>query len=228
MRLERLYPDATTALHHENPFQLLVAVILSAQCTDARVNMVTPALFAAFPTPADLARAPRRDLERMIHSCGFFRSKARHLIGAAKMLVERFGGRVPQTREELLQLPGVGRKTANVILSTAFGQGAIAVDTHVFRVANRLRLVRAMTPAAVERGLLRSVPRELWGRISHWLILHGRRVCTARRPACARCVLADLCPSAGRFYDGRKKDGLKSARRTMARSARRRSRVPSP
>jgi endonuclease III len=198
-RLAQAYPDAVTALHYKNTFQLLVAVILSAQCTDARVNLVTPALFKRFPTPASLAAAKQRELERLIHSCGFFRSKARNLIAAAQMLVERYGGHVPKTMEELLELPGVGRKTANVILAVAFGEDAIAVDTHVFRVATRLGLARAKTAAKMELALMRVVPKAQWSHLHHWLIYHGRQICHARKPACASCVVVDLCPSAKRF-----------------------------
>jgi len=174
-------------------------VILSAQCTDARVNMVTPALFKAFATPQAMAKAPLRTLERYIRSCGFFRVKAKNIRGAARTLVERFHGRVPHTMEELLALPGVGRKTANVILATAYHQGAIAVDTHVFRVANRLGLVHATTPAKTETQLLKVVPKTDWPHVSHWLIFHGRQICHARNPECARCPVVDLCPSAKRF-----------------------------
>lgn len=229
-RLARTYPHATTALHHKNTFQLLISVILSAQCTDARVNLVTPALFSAYPTPQALANAPQRTLERRVRSCGFFRVKAKNIKGAARGLVERFGGRVPHTMEELLELPGVGRKTANVVLATAFQQAAIAVDTHVFRVANRLGLVHANTPAKVEQQLMRVVPKRDWPHVSHWLIFHGRQICHARNPECARCPVVDLCPSARRFlkaYD-RKNEGLKIAFRTIESSARRRSRVPKP
>jgi endonuclease-3 len=198
-RLARAYPHATTALHHRNTFQLLVAVILSAQCTDARVNLTTPALFAAFPTPQAMAAAPTRKLERLIHSCGFFRMKAKNIKAACRVLVDRFHGRVPRTMDELLELPGVGRKTANVILATAFKEGAIAVDTHVLRVANRLGLVRAKTPEKVERQLTRVVPKKDWVHVSHWLIFHGRQICHARNPECIRCPVMDLCPSAKRF-----------------------------
>ena len=209
---------------------MLIAVILSAQCTDARVNLTTPALFAAFPTPQALAAAPLRLLERLIRSCGFFRMKAKNIKAASRAIVERFGGRVPRTMDELLTLPGVGRKTANVILATAYGQGAIAVDTHVLRVANRLGLAHAKTPEKVEQQLQRVVPQSQWSHVSHWLIFHGRQVCHARKPACASCVVVDLCPSAKRFLPihFRKNEGLKTALRTMERKARRRSSVPSP
>jgi endonuclease-3 len=176
-----------------------VAVILSAQCTDARVNLITPALFERYPTPQALGAAKQRDVERVIKSCGFFRTKARNLIAASRMLLDRHGGRVPSTMEELLELPGVGRKTANVILAVAYHKPAIAVDTHVFRVANRLRLARAATPAKMELALQRVVPESQWSQAHHWLIYHGRRVCHARKPACPQCVLLDLCPSAKKF-----------------------------
>ena len=176
-----------------------MAVILSAQCTDARVNLVTPALFARYPTPQALASANRRDLERLIKSCGFFRTKARNLMGASRILIERYGGRVPSTIDELLELPGVGRKTANVILAVAYGKAAIAVDTHVFRVANRLGLVKARNPLDAERQLMQAVPQSDWSSAHHWLIHHGRSICHARSPECRRCVVVDLCPSARRF-----------------------------
>ncbi len=176
-----------------------MAVILSAQCTDARVNLVTPVLFERYATPEALAAANQRDVEKLIKSCGFFRTKAKNLIAASQMLMERYAGRVPHTMDELLELPGVGRKTANVILAVAYGQAAIAVDTHVFRVANRLNLARATTPAKMESALMRVVPKKLWSHLHHWLIYHGRQVCHARKPACAQCVLLDLCPSAKRF-----------------------------
>ena len=172
---------------------------MSAQCTDARVNLVTPEVFKRFPTPASLADAKQRELERLIHSCGFFRSKARNLIAAARMLVERHDGHVPKAMDELLELPGVGRKTANVILAVAYGEDAIAVDTHVFRVANRLGLARAKTAAKMELALMRVVPKSQWSHLHHWLIYHGRRICHARKPACASCVVVDLCPSAKRY-----------------------------
>ena len=198
-RLARTYPGATTALHYKSIPQLLIAVILSAQTTDARVNVVTPFLFEKYPTPDALAAASRRDVERIIKSLGFYHVKAKSVIAAARALVESFGGRVPKTMDELLTIPGVGRKTANVVLAVAFGESAIAVDTHVFRVANRLALARAKTPAKMELALMKVVPKAHWGDVSHWLILHGRQVCHARNPQCAQCVLCDLCPSAKRF-----------------------------
>jgi endonuclease III len=198
-RLARTYAGARTALHYGSSYQLLVAVILSAQCTDARVNMVTPALFKRFPDVESMARATPRQVEPYIRSCGLYASKAKNIVAACRLIVQEHGGIVPRTHEELLQLPGVGRKTANVVLSVAYERPAIAVDTHVFRVANRLGLVRAKTPEAVERGLMRLVPERDWSDAHHWLIHHGREICHARNPECARCPLADLCPSAAKF-----------------------------
>jgi endonuclease-3 len=171
--------------------------------------MVTPELFEKYPTPEALAGAPRRNVERIIKSLGFYHVKAKSIIGAARVLAERFGGHVPKTMEELLEIPGVGRKTANVVLAVAFGESAIAVDTHVFRVANRLALARATTPAKMEQALMKVVPKAHWGNVSQWLILHGRQVCHARNPQCAECILRDLCPSAKLFLKispGKKKD----------------------
>jgi endonuclease-3 len=198
-RLRKTYPHAETALEYRDTFQLLVAVILSAQCTDARVNMVTPALFARYPTAEAMAAAEPEDLEPLIKTCGLFTTKAKHIIATSRCIVEHHGGKVPSTMEELLELPGVGRKTANVVLAVGFAQDAIAVDTHVFRVANRTGLTRARTPAQSERQLMKVVPRAEWSQAHHWLIHHGREVCHARKPECARCVLVDLCPSAKRF-----------------------------
>ena len=197
--MAKAYPNAVTALRYKSSFQLLIAVILSAQCTDARVNLVTPSLFERFPTARALAEAKQRDVERLIKSCGFYHMKAKNIIGASRLLVERFGGRVPTTMDELLELPGVGRKTANVIRAVAFGEDAIAVDTHVFRVANRLGIARAKTAAQMELALMRVVPKAQWSHLHHWLIYHGRRICHARKPACTQCVVCDLCPSAQRF-----------------------------
>jgi endonuclease-3 len=198
-RLHKTYAHAETALKYRDTFQLLVAVILSAQCTDARVNMVTPALFARYPTAEAMAAAEPEDLEPFIKTCGLFTTKAKNIIAASRLIVEHHGGNVPSTMEELLELPGVGRKTANVVLAVGFAQDAIAVDTHVFRVANRTGLTRARTPAQSERQLMKVVPRAEWSQAHHWLIHHGREVCHARNPECARCVLVDLCPSAKRF-----------------------------
>ena len=195
-RLEQAYPDATCALHHSSALELLVATILSAQSTDARVNMVTPALFAKYRTAADLAAADPAVLEQEIHSTGFFRNKTKSLIGMAQALVERHGGAVPDTLEQLVQLPGVGRKTANVVLGTWFGKNeGIVVDTHVQRLSTLLGLTQETDPVKIERDLMALVPRPKWSVFSHMLILHGRTVCIARRPRCEACVLSDLCPS---------------------------------
>jgi endonuclease-3 len=195
-RLKREYPDVTCALNHGNALELVVATILSAQCTDARVNMVTPQLFAKYRTAADYAAADPRVLEKEIQSTGFFRNKTRSIIGMAQALVERHGGEVPQTMEELTALPGVGRKTANVILGTWFRKNeGVVVDTHVQRLTGLLELSRQTDPVKIEQELMEIVPREDWTWLSHALIHHGRAVCIARRPACAACVLNRLCPS---------------------------------
>jgi endonuclease-3 len=195
--LARLYPDAECALHHEGPLQLLVATILSAQCTDARVNQVTPALFARYPDARAFAEADVGELEKAIQSTGFYRNKARSIIGCCKGLVEQHGGRVPDTMEELVPLPGVGRKTANVVLGTAFGQPGITVDTHVRRLSGRLGLTEEEDPEKIERDLMRLIPRKDWTMFSHRLIFHGRQVCHARKPDCEGCGLARLCPKVG-------------------------------
>src|SRR5881409_1287828 len=195
-RLEQAYSDATCALHHRNPLELLVATILSAQSTDARVNMVTPALFTKYRTARDFAAADPRVLEQEIHSTGFFRNKTKSIIGMAQALVERHGGEVPQTMEELTALPGIGRKTANVILGTWFKKNeGVVVDTHVQRLTGLLKLRRQDDPVKIEQELMDIVPREDWTWFSHTLIQHGRQVCIARRPRCAECVLNRLCPS---------------------------------
>ncbi len=193
--LERTYPHAVTALEYRNPFQLLIAVILSAQCTDARVNMTTPALFAKYPTPHDLAKAPLSDVERIIKSCGFYRAKAKSIVSAARDLAEKHDGHVPKAREDLESLAGVGRKTASVVMSVAFGEAAFAVDTHVFRVAHRLGLTTGKTPLDVEKDVTKIVPREKWRFAHHWLILHGRAICKAPRPLCERCPVSAICPT---------------------------------
>src|SRR5436189_5342385 len=195
-RLEQAYPDATCALRHNSALELLVATILSAQSTDARVNMVTPTLFAKYKTARDFASADPRVLEQEIHSTGFFRNKTRSIVGMAEALVERHGGAVPATMEELVQLPGVGRKTANVVLGTWFGKNeGIVVDTHVQRLATLLGLTKQRDPVKIERDLMTLVPRDKWTWFSHTLIRHGRRVCIARRPKCEVCVINRLCPS---------------------------------
>jgi endonuclease-3 len=193
--LERTYPHAVTALEYHNEFQLLVAVILSAQCTDARVNLTTPTLFARYPTPEKLARAKPADVEKIIKSCGFFRMKTKNIIACARDLVERFGGRVPHEREELESLAGVGRKTASVVMAAAFNEAALAVDTHVFRVSHRLGLTVGTTPRQVEEDVTKLVPQNKWGDASHWLILHGRQICKAPTPLCDRCPVNHLCPT---------------------------------
>ncbi len=197
--LERTYPRAETALEHESPYELLVAVILSAQCTDARVNATTPALFAEYPTARRLAKAKIRDVERIVKSCGFFRAKSANIVAAARDIVERFNGDVPKDRESLESLAGVGRKTASVVLANAFDEPALAVDTHVFRVAHRLGLTAGKTPLDVERDLVKIVPKEKWGLATHWLILHGRAVCTARSPRCTVCPLLPHCPTGAKI-----------------------------
>ncbi len=195
--LHRLYPDANCALRHSSPLELLVATVLSAQCTDVRVNLVTPALFAKYRGPADYMNARPGSLENDIRSTGFFNNKAKSLRGMGRALVERHGGEVPRTMRELLEIPGVARKTANVVLGNAFGiADGVVVDTHVFRLSDRLALSRAKTPEKVEQDLMHLVPREGWIYVSHALILHGRSVCIARAPRCDACSLAPLCPSA--------------------------------
>jgi endonuclease-3 len=191
--LRKEYSEADCALHHSSALQLLVATILSAQCTDARVNLVTPALFARYPSPADLAAAVPAELEALIHSTGFFRQKSKSLIGMGRALVERHGGDVPDAMDALVKLPGVGRKTANVILGTWFGQPAIPVDTHVTRLAGRLGLTSERDPVKIEAALQKLLPRKDWTFTSHALILHGRAVCRARRPACEECTLRPSC-----------------------------------
>lgn len=196
--LARTYPDAHCELQHSNPLELLMATILSAQCTDVRVNQVTQRLFGRCRTAADYVAIPQEELEAIVQPTGFFRAKARHLKQCATVLEERHGGEVPRTLEELTQLPGVGRKTANVVLGDAFNspQGVV-VDTHVQRLSRRLGLSKHGGPDKIESDLMRLVPQHLWALISHWLIWHGRRRCDARKPDCAHCELATLCPSAG-------------------------------
>jgi len=195
-RLEETYPDAKCSLDHRNPYELLVATILSAQCTDARVNMVTPDLFARFPDAASLAEAEQEDLENRIKSTGFFRNKSKSLLGMARAVVDKHRGAIPSTMDELTKLPGVGRKTANVILGNAFGMNeGVVVDTHVTRVAFRLGLTRETDAVKIEQDLMKLVPRDKWTQFSHLLIFHGRSICVARRPLCESCPLWDLCPS---------------------------------
>lgn len=191
--LAQCYPNARCALNHGNAFELLIATILSAQCTDERVNIITARLFPKARTPQAILALGQDGLEEEIRDCGLFHNKAKNILATCQILLEQHGGEVPQTREELMQLPGVGRKTANVVLSNAFGEPAIAVDTHVFRVANRLGLARAKTPEETEQQLMHRIPRELWSRAHHWLIHHGRQVCHARKPACEACRLNPYC-----------------------------------
>jgi len=201
-RLRREYPDARTALDYRTPFQLLVATMLSAQTTDVRVNMVTPSLFARYPDAGALAAAEPAELEAIIRSTGFFRSKAKSLTGMARALVERYRGTVPATMDDLVTLPGVGRKTANVVLGNAFHRNdGVVVDTHVGRLSVRLGFTRETDPVKVEQVLMSLIPRQDWTLISHLLIFHGRRICVARAPRCPQCVLVDLCPT-GRINTG--------------------------
>ncbi|MGC8461606.1 MAG: endonuclease III [Candidatus Dormibacteria bacterium] len=195
-RLAKAYPEAKCALVHTNAFELLVATILSAQCTDERVNMVTPALFRQYPDPVSLASAPVEDVEDCIRSTGFFRAKARSIKGMAQALMTSCGGNVPSTMEELTTLPGVGRKTANVVLGVAFGIPGFPVDTHVSRITNLLGLVDTSDPVKIEQEICAEVPSSEWTLLSLRLILHGRKVCIARHPQCQVCVLSDVCPSA--------------------------------
>ena len=197
IRLKRLYPDATCSLDYETPVQLLVATILSAQCTDERVNKVTPELFRRFPDAHAIAEAERSELESLVRSTGFYRNKAKNIQGACRMIVTDFGGDVPKIMDDLLKLPGVARKTANVVLANAYGiNSGVTVDTHVKRLSKRLGLTKQTDPIRVERDLIKLLPQPDWENWSIRLIYHGRAVCTARNPACDRCTLADLCPSA--------------------------------
>ena len=199
----RNMPVAETELNYSNPYELLVAVILSAQCTDKRVNLITPALFTAYPTVYDMATATAEEIYELIKSVSYPNNKARHLAGMARMLVEEFDGEVPSDIDELQRLPGVGRKTANVMVSVVWGKAAMAVDTHVFRVANRIGLTNnSKTPLATERTLVKHIPEELIPKAHHWLILHGRYVCMARRPLCLNCGLLEAC----KYYNSKVKN----------------------
>lgn len=202
--LQSTHDDTETELHFSNPFELLVAVVLSAQCTDKRINMVTPALFAAYPTPQTMAAASEEDILGYIHSVSYPNNKAKHLVGLARKLVERFGGEVPVEHEDLTSLPGVGRKTANVVQAVAFGKAALAVDTHVFRVSHRLGLVsaRCTTPYSVEIELKKHIPEALVASSHYWLLLHGRYICTARNPKCKQCGLYEVCKSRCKVTSG--------------------------
>lgn len=195
-RLRKEYPDAHCALQHATAFELLIATILSAQCTDERVNIVTADLFRKYRTPGDYLKVPAAELERDIHSTGFFRNKAKNIQAACQKIIENFGGEIPQTMDELLSLNGVARKTANVVLGNAFGIAAgVVVDTHVARLSQRLGLTDAAAPEKIEIDLMNLVPKKHWVMFPHWLITHGRRICIARKPKCAECSLADICPS---------------------------------
>jgi endonuclease-3 len=202
--LKKQYPDAKIALNFSSPFELLVATILSAQCTDARVNMVTPGLFRRFPSPEAFANADVHELEREIKSTGFFRQKAKSIINCSKSIVEKFGGEVPRTMEQLLVLDGVGRKTANVVLGNAFGIPGIAVDTHVKRVSQRLGFTKQNDPTKIEFDLMKLFPKRHWTVLCHYLMAHGRKVCIARMPKCEVCILNKVCPSAFKFVKKRK------------------------
>jgi endonuclease-3 len=200
--LAKAYPGAECALHHRNAWELLVATILSAQCTDARVNVVTPSLFKKFPTPSDFAHAPLVEIEEQVRSTGFYHNKAKSLNGAARRLTEEFAGKVPETMEELLTLPGVARKTANVVLGVAFGKAVgVVVDTHVLRLSRRLELTRETQPAGVEKDLMKIIPQDRWIAFSHEMIHHGRQICIARKPRCVDCTLETLCYSTDKTWN---------------------------
>lgn len=193
-RLDQMYPEATCALHHRNPWELLVATILSAQCTDKRVNEVTPGLFAKYPTPRDFAAVRPEVLANDIRSTGFFNNKAKSIVGAARVVVQEFGGEVPKTMEEMLTIPGAARKTANVVLGTAYGIPAgVVVDTHVQRVSRRLDLTKQTDPVKIEQDLIKIIPKDRWISFSHQIIHHGRALCQARKPRCAECLLDPVC-----------------------------------
>ena len=199
-RLKKAYPDAHCALNHSNAFELLVATILSAQCTDERVNIVTADLFRKYRSPSDLLNADPSELEKDIHSIGFFRNKTKNIQGACHRIIDEFGGKVPETMDELLSLPGVARKTANVVLGNAFGVASgVVVDTHVSRLSQRLGLTKNEPPEKIEKDLIALVPKKHWIMFPHWLITHGRRVCQARKPRCRECVLSNICPSYDEF-----------------------------
>ena len=208
--LAEAYPSARPALLFSTPYQLLVAVVLSAQCTDERVNKVTAELFKEHGTPETLASLTQEELEKFIYSCGFYHMKAAHILSATHDILTRYSGRVPETFEELVTLAGVGRKTANVVYSVAFGGNAIAVDTHVFRVSNRLGLAKGNTPEKVEEGLKKAIEEKLWSKCHHYLIWHGRKVCHARKPDCDNCTLACVCD----FAKEREKSERKQSKQT--------------
>ncbi len=200
-RLDATYPNVQCALTHKNAWELTVATILSAQCTDVRVNMVTPGLFAKYPTPESLARVEPQQIEPDIQSTGFFRNKAKSIVGAARKVMSDFGGKVPDTMDELLTLPGVARKTANVVLGSWFGKNeGVVVDTHVFRISRRLELTKADSPVAIEQDLIKILPREKWTEFSHQIIWHGRKLCVARKPKCAECPVETICHAADKTW----------------------------
>lgn len=200
--LEKEHPDAEISLDYVKPVQLVVSTILSAQCTDERVNKITPTLFRRYRTFRDFAGAKRKELEKLIFSTGFYHNKARNIIGCCKMVVKKCGGRLPDTLEEIVKLPGIGRKTGNVVISNLYGRNeGVVVDTHVFRLARRLGLAKGNSPGKVERELMEAVPRAKWLAISNLLVFHGRAVCKARKPDCGGCALRKLCPSAGKLRD---------------------------
>jgi endonuclease III len=215
--LPRLYPDAHCALHFRSPWELIVATVLSAQCTDERVNKVTPALFNRLPAMTDFAEVSQEELEKLVHSTGFFRNKAKNLRACAKELIEKFHGKIPRDIDILASLPGIGRKTANVVLGNAFdlNQGMV-VDTHIGRLSRRLGLTSHEDPVKVERDLMRHFPSHTWKDLSHWLISHGRAVCKAQNPACPSCPLAEGCPSAGKFI--RLRDPIRTPKTSQKRT----------
>jgi len=205
--LRQSYPRSRTALRFESPLQILVATILSAQCTDEKVNQITPALFRKYPTPSDFASADPKVLEQEIRPTGFFRNKTKSIIGASKKIVEDFGGKVPDSMEDLISLPGVARKTANIVLSSSFQRAeGIAVDTHVRRLSQRLGLSKEQNPDKIERDLMKIVPKEDWLDFNYMLVNHGRAVCPSRKPRCPECQLKRFCPSASEFYPGNELD----------------------
>ena len=206
-RLAKAYPDAQCALDFSNPLELLFATILSAQCTDKRVNRVTPALFSRYKTAADYAAADPEEMEEIIRTTGFYKNKGKNIRAAAKIIAEKFNGKVPDRQEDLVELPGVGRKTANVVLGSAYGVPGLTVDTHMIRLNNRLRLTKNQDPVKIEFDLMKLVPRQLWTHYSHWIIHHGRQRCYARNPDCEHCEVQDLCPSAFQFPGKKKAPG---------------------
>ncbi|MEW9125265.1 MAG: endonuclease III [Thermotaleaceae bacterium] len=192
-KLQDMYPEAVSELNYESPFELLISTILAAQCTDVRVNQVTEKLYKQYNTPKAMLTLSEEELGNWIHSCGFYKTKSRNILNTCRILMEKYGGEVPQTREELVELPGVGRKTANVVISNAFGKPAIAVDTHVFRVSNRIGLAYSENVEDTEQQLMKNIPKKKWSDAHHWLIYHGRRICKARKPLCGECPLYEEC-----------------------------------